>query len=165
MKTNKKTLLIIIVMIIIIAGASVAIFGWPRAKISQSPDATAELKLADDAYPLYSGAVWGKPSVGTVTLGTSTVSAVEADSVPVMKTMSPADVFLPFENYYAAKLISAGWVVDNSLAADGPGSGITAYRKSGQVMEINYQSQFLNVSDNAPEQCPCNVSLSIVSAK
>ena len=73
-------------------------------------------------------------------------------------------VFAPFEAYYRAKLMSLGWSEDISLAAGGPGSGLTVYRKGSAFVAVQYQTAFSQGGISTPEQCPCSITLSLFSS-
>jgi len=158
---NKK-IFFIIIAIIVVAAVGFFLLKPTPIKAPQIPPPFSG--LSGDAYPLYSGADWSEPVAQTITLGTSTVQGMEVSATPATGTMAPSDVFIPFEDYYASKLTAAGWVVDNSLAANGPGSGMTVFRKGDAVIVLNYRSVFSIVSGTAPARCPCDVSISIFSS-
>ncbi len=119
--------------------------------------------LSSDIYPLYGGADWNKPQVERFTIGTTTYSGASVASVPVIATMNPSAVFTPFENYYAQKLRSLGYAVDNQLAAGGHTGGQTAYRRGSSLVLTRFSIVYRTVPTNAPSECPCDVTVSVFS--
>jgi hypothetical protein len=79
--------------------------------------------------------------------------------------MDPGSIFTPFDNYYASKLAALGWQVDNAVAAGGHTGGQTGYRKDGKLILINFDIVYHTVTDTAPSECPCDVTLSLFSEK
>ena len=121
-------------------------------------------KLAQDLYPIYRNAEWNAPKSEELELSTTTVSGVGVSSVPVTNTMDPGSVFSPFEKYYKQKLESTGWKTDMYLEAGGPMGGQTGYRKAGKLIVLRFSTIFHTVTNTAPSECPCDVTLSLFSA-
>ena len=153
MMGGMKKLLYVVIVLIIIAG------GW-YWYANQGHGGTPVAQLNADVYPLYSGATWGQaeattsPDYGQVT---------EVQSVPVTNTSDIAAVSTPFTKYYGDKLTAAGWTQDMSREAGGPGAEISAYTKGDQFIVVMFSSIFHVMPANAPEQCPCDVTLTLMS--
>ncbi len=129
----------------------------------QAQESVDQSTLSPDLYPLYEAVEWGVPRVEEVAFGTTTLSGVEIVSHAVKNTMNPASVFMPFEEYYTEKLAALGWEVDTQLAAGGPMGGQTGYRKGEDIIFTRFNTLFHIVSDTAPSECPCDVTLSLFS--
>jgi hypothetical protein len=144
--------LVILVAVVVVCAAAFLLGGMLLLSTSSS-------QLAGDALPLYPGAAWNAPQATTFddTAGTEVISQ------PISGVTDLAGVFEPFEQYYAQKLAAAGWTVDNTQAAAGPGSEVTVYKKGSEEIVVSYQSLFTVVSAHAPEQCPCDVTMSVFS--
>lgn len=155
---NKK--LWIILGIVIIAAVIVFI----GVRYEETPQNTEYPKISTDLYPLYENAEWNTPAYENITIGTTIYSGVSVSSVPVVNTMDPASIFNPFENYYDQKLKSLGWTEANDLAAGGHVGGQTGYRKGDAVILTRFQINYHVVSDTAPSECPCDVTLSVFSS-
>lgn len=122
-----------------------------------------------DAYPLASGITWGDMAAATTTIpatgaqgGQVTLAGVRITSqaIPNLTDLSAASS--PFEKYYQKKLTAAGWKVDNSIAAGGPGADIIGYKNGDEYIIIQYTSVFKNDGGGvAPETCPCDMTFSI----
>ena len=120
--------------------------------------------LNKDLYPLFSGAHWEVPKAESVTISTSTYSGVSVSSLSIIPTMDPGSVFTPFERYYDNHLKALGWKVDNYLAAGGHVGGQTGYRKADELILVRYNILYHTVSNTAPSECPCDVTLSLFSS-
>lgn len=165
--SGNKTLLIATgIVIVFLAG----FFIWISYHTAQKENAPVENTksivpvLASDLYPLYAGASWGAPYAETLELSTTTVSGVGIKSVSVNGTMDPGSVFSPFEKYYKNKLESAGWKNDTYLEAGGPMGEQTGYRKESKLIIVRDSTVFHVVTDTAPSECPCDVTLALFSA-
>lgn len=120
-------------------------------------------KLAIDLYPLYAGVAWHKSVVESFAIGTTTYSGVSMTSASIDAGMNPANVITPFENYYDKLLKERGWHVANDLAAGGHVGGQTGYRNGSGVILTRFHIDYKNQPDNAPSECPCDVTLSLFS--
>lgn len=158
-----NTLWAIIIIIIILAGG---FYVWTTHKSApiETNVPTQTPQLSSDLSPLYSGAVWNAPHAEMLELSTTTVSGVGAESVSVNNTMDPGSVFSPFGKYYADKLTALGYKTDIYLEAGGPMGGQTGYRKDGKLIVLRFKTVFHVVTNTAPSQCPCDVTLSLFSA-
>lgn len=73
--------------------------------------------------------------------------------------------FMGFEN--KAELEKQGFVVDNTLAADGPGSSTWGYKRSDddrtQIIMFSYTTKPSNNNPNEPLEfnCPCEITLTV----
>lgn len=117
------------------------------------------MQLNADVYPLYSGATWGESYATTSPNGPVTVVV----SVPVANTTNIAAASMPFTKYYHEKLTIAGWTQDMMEEASGPGRNISVYRKADQFIVVSFHSVFHVRQPDAPVQCPCDVTLSLMS--
>lgn len=119
-----------------------------------------------DIYPLPSGIAWNAARAATVLPGDENVPAplvgIKIVSQPITNITDLAAPSAPFENYYKAKLTTAGWTVDNALAAGGPGADVVGYKKGNDYIILEYTSVFKNNGGgNSPETCPCDLTFSI----
>jgi hypothetical protein len=121
--------------------------------------------LSADLAPLYAKAAWGEPKADSVGIGTTTLSGTSVKALAATSTMNIAAATTPFEQYYEKKLTGLGWKVDNMLAASGPGANMTGYRKGSALIIVSFSSIFHNRQENAPVQCPCDVTLSLFSTQ
>lgn len=119
--------------------------------------------LSADLYPLYNRADWNASEVEHFIIGTTSYSGTNITSVTVTNTMNPGSIFTPFERYYDQKLKALGWQVANDLAAGGHVGGQTGYRKDGAVILTRFQITYHTRPENAPSECPCDVTLSLFS--
>ena len=120
-------------------------------------------KLSEDLYPLYDRANWNASEVESFIIGTTSYSGASITSASVTDTMDPGSVFTPFERYYDQKLKALGWQVANDLAAGGHVGGQTGYRKDNAVILTRFQINYQTRPENAPSECPCDVTLSLFS--
>jgi len=120
--------------------------------------------LSQDLYPLYTSMEWNDPEAETTTIGTTTLFGVSVTSLPKTDIMDPGSVFVPFERYYADKLAALGWEIDPSLAAGGHTGSQTGYRKGSEVILTRSAITYHTTPENAPSECPCDVSVSAFSA-
>jgi hypothetical protein len=119
--------------------------------------------LSADLYPLYSSAGWQATEVESFVIGTTPYSGTSVTSAAVTDTMDPGGIFTPFQNYYDTKLKALGWSVTNDLAAGGHVGGQTGYRKGSAVILTRFHIDYRLVPQNAPSECPCDVTLSLFS--
>ena len=150
---NKNILYTIIVLIVLAVG-----FYWYGNQSGGT--ATPSATLNADVYPLYSGATWGQAEATT---SPDYGQVVEVQSVPVTNTSDISAVSTPFTKYYDDKLTAAGWTPDVSREAGGPGAEISVYTKGDQFIVVMFSSLFHVMPADAPEQCPCDVTLSLMS--
>lgn len=117
-----------------------------------------KVKMNTDVYPLYEGAEWGE---------TEEISngLFKVESVPFTDTDNIAAMAMPFTDYYHQKLLAAGWEQDMMREASGPGANVSTYTKDGQFITVAFKSDFKVKNDNAPSECPCDLTLSITSGK
>ena len=151
----RKQIILGVILILIAGGV-----GWFYLHTKKQPAAVA-VSLTEDVYPLYTNLVWGTPSPTT----TLSFGGYEAVSQPIKNISNLSAVFMPFEAYYKQKLEALGWSVDTSLAADGPGSSVTVYQKSGAYVVLSYNTVFNGGSANGPATCPCDVSFSVFTGE
>lgn len=121
--------------------------------------------LSQDLYPLYDRVDWKAPQKEFFTIGTATYAGTSLFSLPATGSSDPASIFSPFEKYYADKLASLGWHVDNSMAAGGHVGGQTGYRKGDTLVLVRFNIRYHTVTETAPSTCPCDVTLSLFSTK
>lgn len=122
-------------------------------------------ELNADLYPLYPNADWQPAETETVMIGEEELAGHSVTSATIHADMDPSSVFMPFEAYYEDKLTSLGWTAENNLAAGGPMGGQTGYVRDGQTILIRYETTFQNVTEDAPAECPCDVTLSVFSGE
>jgi hypothetical protein len=127
---------------------------------------TALYDTPSDIYPLPSGFTWNATHEATVSPANehvpSTLVGVEAVSQPIANITDLTAHTAPFDKYYKAKLTAAGWTVDNSLAAGGPGAEIVGYKKGSSYIILKYTSVFQNDGGGvSPESCPCDMTFSV----
>lgn len=119
--------------------------------------------LVADLFPLYPDANWSKSQVESFLIGTTTYSGASITSAPIDAGMDPGSVIAPFENYYAKLLKERGWRIAHDLAAGGHVGGQTGYRKEDSVILTRFSIEYHLKPDNAPSECPCDVTLSLFS--
>jgi len=150
MKTSLKYLLYIAIAVSFLA----AIWFWLQNNQSREEGRevaetdTKEARLDADAYPLYSGAKWGRV-------------ITEEQTVRIVI----ASISTPFTEYYHEKLVVTGWVQDIMREASGPGANMSYYTKDDRFIVIGFESDFKVKSDDTPSECPCDVTLSITSGR
>lgn len=120
-------------------------------------------ELSAALYPLYSGADWNAPEAESFLIGTTAYSGASVASFASAETMDPGSVFTSFDNFYDKKLKSLGWSVANDLAAGGHVGGQTGYHKDGEIILTRFHIEYLTKPENAPSECPCDVTLSLFS--
>lgn len=152
----KRALAVLIVLLLAIAA-----WHWWSAKPSALPAARPELSA--DLYPLYADADWNAPMAESVTIGTSTYAGASVATAPVLNTMDPGSVFMPFEQYYDRKLKALGWESAMDLDAGGHTGGQTGYRKDGRLVLARFRIDYHANPPDAPSECPCDVTLSLFS--
>jgi hypothetical protein len=155
-----------LVVIIIVLAAAWA--WWPRpstdeTSIENAPSTITHPELNAILYPLYSGADWDKPQTESVVIGTTTYAGASVASASVSAGSDPASVFTPFEQYYEKKLQAAGWTIADDLAAGGHVGGQAGYRKGGDIVLTRFHIDYHTAPENAPSECPCDVTLSLFS--
>ncbi|MDE2078976.1 MAG: hypothetical protein KGI73_01170 [Patescibacteria group bacterium] len=121
--------------------------------------------LAADLSPLYANADWNAPKAESFLIGTTTYSGASATSAIISADMNPGAIFTPFTNYYDKKLKAAGFAVANDLAAGGHVGGQDGYRKDGRIIVIGFHIVYHTTPENAPSECPCDVTLSVFSGQ
>lgn len=149
----------LIILILLIAG----MVYWSYTR-SDTP-VTTHPALSADLYPLYTHINWNTPEVDSFVIGTSTYSGASIHSSLVVDTMDPGSVFTPFERYYEQKLKVLGWTVANDLAAGGHTGGQTGYRKENSIILTHFNITYHTLPENAPSECPCDVTLSLFSTE
>lgn len=128
---------------------------WQVNNTHESP----VMPLNAAVYPLYQGVAWTAPHSQTSANG----SGYEVVSEPISNTTDIAAVSSPFVQYYHDKLLAAGWTQDMNEEAGGPGAEVSVYRKDSEFIVVSFRSDFHVRPENAPEQCPCDVTLSLMS--
>ncbi len=134
--------------------------------VESSPFKIQPPALSQDVYPIYNSdsIEWSAPNTYSLETPSGGIFGSAINATVATSTMNPSKFFSPFDKYYKDKLTALGWKVDNSLLANGPASGQTVYRKGSGVVAINFLTIFHNISNTRPEQCPCDVNLSIFSS-
>ena len=150
-----KKLLYLIIGLAIIAGGWYVLTGQGGGAAQQQ---TATLNA--DVYPLYSGVTWSD-AVATTSPDHGAVTVTEATAAT--DTTNIAAASMPFTKYYDGKLKAAGWTQDMMEEASGPGANVSVYRKGDQFIVVSFHSDFKVRSTNAPVQCPCDLTLTLMS--
>ncbi|MEK7156205.1 MAG: hypothetical protein AAB790_00145 [Patescibacteria group bacterium] len=150
-----KKLLYIVIGLVVIAGG----WYWYANQQGSGGAVLPGAALNADVYPLYSGATWGEAYATSSPNGPVTVVL----SVPVANTTNIAAVSMPFTKYYDDKLKAAGWTQDMAEEASGSGGNISFYRKGGEYIVVAFHSVFNVKYRDAPSECPCDVTLSLMS--
>lgn len=148
--------------ILVILAIAFGIYYFEYSQHARTPSVTMDLNT--DLLPLYANATWSGPRAYSLELPTTVISGIEVHADAATSTMNIAAATVPFETYYQSKLQSTGWALDSSLSASGPGSAQTIYRKGSALIRVSYASNFSNKPANSPEQCPCDVTLSLFSS-
>ena len=146
----KKLFYLVIVLIIIVGG-----WYWYAGQGSSS-----SAQLNADVYPLYSGVAW-QTAVATSTPEYGQV--MQMQSAPVSNVTDISSVTKPFTEYYTDKMAAEGWTQDMSREAGGPGGEVSVYTKGAQFIVVMFSSVFHTQPTDAPEQCPCDVTLTLMS--
>lgn len=133
--------------------------------VESAPFQIVPAPLSQDLYPLYDKVDWGAPEKEYFTIGSTTYIGTTVISETVTGTTDPASIFSPFEKYYADKLRSLGWKVDNAMAAGGHVGGQTGYRKGNELALVRFRILYHTVTETAPSSCPCDVMVSLFSTK
>ncbi len=134
--------------------------------VESQPFKIQPLPLSQDIYPLYNSDSinWSAPHTYSLEVPNGGIFGSAVDATVATGTMNPSKFFSPFDKYYKNKLTALGWKVDNSLLANGPASGQVVYRKGDAVIAVNFLTIFHDISNTRPEQCPCDVDLSLFSS-
>jgi hypothetical protein len=130
-----------------------------------APFTVTHPKLAIDLYPLYADADWSATKAEQFLIGTTTYAGASASSAVIPADMNPGAIFTPFMNYYDTLLKSRGWRVANDLAAGGHTGGQTGYRNGAGVILTRFNIDYHTQTENAPSECPCDVTLSLFSGE
>jgi hypothetical protein len=144
-----------IILIIIVVGGGLY---WYIGEVPGGEHGTQQMSA--DILPLYTGAEWGEaqattsPDYGAVT---------QVQAIAATDTMNIAAASTPFTKYYDDKLKAAGWTQDMAEEASGPGANVSVYRKGDQFIVVMFRSLFKVTHPDAPSECPCDVTLSLMS--
>lgn len=125
---------------------------------------TTHPKISQALYPLYINVEWQDAQTENFVIGTTTYSGTSIASVPVLNTMDPGSIFTPFQNYYNQKLKTLDWKTANDLEAGGHTGGQSSYHKNGETILTRFHIDYHAQPENAPSECPCDVTLSLFSA-
>lgn len=140
----------------------------PKSSLQQSsvtPTLSPETSLLVDAAVWYPSAPWTEPKSDTQQTFYGELSGESIEATVTSQTAS-----LPhFEQVNT--LQTMGFLPDNNLAADGPGSSVWGYTKESnsqkQVMTFSYKTRPTNSNPNEPLQfsCPCQVDVTVFVSK
>jgi hypothetical protein len=133
--------------------------GWYWYAHEARPSAPAPM-LSADLYPLYPSAAWG---AAEATTSPDYGAIVRLDSDPFTNVTNIAAISQPFTAYYHDKLTEAGWLQDMSKEAGGPGAEVSYYTKRDEFAVVSFHSDFLVKHPDAPSECPCNVTFSLIN--
>lgn len=153
----KKQYGIFSIIILVISVSIIGTFFWAQ----NSEHEIGEQQLHADVYPLYVGAQWGDEYEKLFT----EIRGDEIASIPIKNITDLSAVFVPFDAYYKDKLSALGWIEDQSLAAGGPGSSLTAYKKGDHYIMVGYSTVFRGGAKNEPVQCPCDITFTVFSGR
>lgn len=165
---NKQSITVIVTVLVVVV--LLYFFGHRegRAPAEQAPYATSatttEPRVAIDLYPLYADVEWNKAETEKVTIGTTTYSGVSVTSATVDADTNPAAIFTPFTDYYDTLLRGRGWHIANNLAAGGHTGGQIGYQNGPGTILVRYTITYEKKPENAPSECPCDVSFSLFSS-
>jgi hypothetical protein len=152
-----KLLVWVVVLLIVIGGG----WYWFSSAQKQGGGGAGSMAVLDDSlYPLYSGVTWSAPEA-TTSPDYGQVVRVQASAA--QNTMNIASATTPFEQYYHDKLTAAGWSQDLMREASGPGAEVSVYTKGDQIVVVMFSSVFHVRQPDAPVQCPCDVTLTLMS--
>lgn len=144
----KKTALIVVIGLVVGVGV------YLLATHSNTPTS-----LNSDLYPLYSGVTWSGVKAATA----DNAVGYEVVSNPITGITDIAASSTPFTDYYRQKLSQLGWTQDMNREAGGPGAETSVYTKGNEFIIVSFSSLFHNKPADAPEQCPCDLTFTLVS--
>jgi hypothetical protein len=162
---HRTKIILLVVLAVVVIGTAWYVW-WSKSAVAPVPVTPvvpvvlAAKHLAADVYPLYAGIAWGEEVATTTDFG---LAGYRVMSVPVRGITDLAAVSTPFEKYYAAKLAPLGWRKNIQMEAGGPGASIMGYQKGSDYIVVSYSSVFHAGGANEPEQCPCDITLSVFS--
>ncbi len=133
------------------------LFGGWYWYVGQGPQAVSPLDAG--LYPLYAGASWGEAQEKVTADG----PAYGIVSAPFIDITNIAQEAMPFTKYYDDKLVAAGWSRDMMREAGGAGAGVSFYTKGDQFIVVSFHSIFKVKHPDAPSECPCDLTLSLMS--
>ncbi|MFA5052520.1 MAG: hypothetical protein WC565_00445 [Parcubacteria group bacterium] len=119
--------------------------------------------LSADLYPLYTGATWSTTTTESFLIGDSSYTGTSIFTDPISVGMNPASIITPFSGYYDGKLKALGWSEALDLDAGGHIGGQAGYRKDGEIILTRFRIDYQNNPENAPSECPCDVTLLLFS--
>lgn len=104
---------------------------------------------------------WSKPTKTTEQVQNGTISGSKIETT----VSGQITEFMNFENKEI--LEKQGFILDNELAADGPGSSVWGYKRNDddrtQIVLFSYKTKPTNNNPNEPLEfnCPCEITLSV----
>lgn len=163
MKMMKKIVLLILCIVVITAGGII----WKSQLLFKTShetkiQPTQESVTAKDIFaqlPVWTPHTWSNPQTVTTQTLYGNLSGVQTTS----QVTSPQAHMTHFENDTFIK--NLGFVMDNNLSADGPGSSVWGYKKTSgtqtEIVVFSYQTKPTSSNPNEPLQfnCPCTVTL------
>lgn len=165
--------LLLLIAALVIAGTGVYLFtnkqspSKPTTQVISTPTATIspETSLLADIAVWYPSAPWSQPKTTT-----EQTALGNLDGESIQATITSQATEIPhFET--VSELTSKGFILDNNLSADGPGSSTWGYSKKAdgktQVITFSYKTQPSNSNPNEPLQfnCPCKVDWEVFVSK
>ncbi len=142
-------------------GSSVGRVG-PSCEFAACPEVVTKAEtLNADVYPLQSGITWGEEASTTLTLRDQKFIGTEVKSLTISNVTDISKVSVPFQKYYAEKLLKAGWVQNKNYSADSAGSSTWVYTKGSEYIVFSYKSEPVNKATVTPLTCPCNMVFTI----
>lgn len=138
----------------------------PQPQTTNAPKViTPQTSLLIDAAVWYPSAPWTEPREGNQATFYGNLSG----ELITAQITSPAASIDHFEDVSALK--TKGFLPDNNLSADGPGSSSWGYKKTengkSQIFLFGYQTEASSNNPNQPLQfnCPCKVNITVFASK
>lgn len=150
-----------IAAVVVVAVGALLFWMTHSTALIEQPAPAASSTLVAVLYPLYPGAAWSPVERTTI----EDLEGYAATSSAAIDTDNIEAATRAFVQYYTEKLAAAGWVPDISREAGGPGSEIAPYTKDGAYVVISFSTVFKSGGQDEPEQCPCDVTLTLFSTK
>lgn len=132
----------------------------PKTQIV-TPTLSPEASLLVDAAVWYPSAPWSPPKVSSQT---TYYGDLQGQSIQATVTSNTPSL----EHFEIVPMLKEkGFLPDNNLSADGPGSSTWGYKRSEngqmQVMTFSYKTRPTNSNPNEPVQfnCPCKIDVTV----
>lgn len=156
-----KLLILIILLVVGLAGGYYY-FAPKSAAPTPSVTVSPQTGLMADVAVWYPSAPWSEPAEDSEVISSYGTFAGES----MHATVTSQTASLPhFE--IVSELKDKGFLPDNNLSADGPGSSTWGYKKTedgqNQIILFSYKTQPTSSAPNEPLQfnCPCQVEVNV----